>query len=67
MNASGEVLDSSKVSEGYGKKVTGRGGYPGIGQGYDMMTLNALGLSESAVREFLKTRPQFHPYCANEK
>ena len=29
MNASGEVLDSSKVSEGYGKKVTGRGGWTG--------------------------------------
>jgi len=29
MNASGEVVDSSQVSEGYGKKVTGRGGWTG--------------------------------------
>ena len=29
MNASGEVIDSSQVSEGYGKKVEGRGGWTG--------------------------------------
>jgi hypothetical protein len=29
MNANGEVIDSSKVSEGYGKKVSGRGGWTG--------------------------------------
>ena len=29
MNANGAVVDSSKVSEGYGKKVTGRGGWTG--------------------------------------
>lgn len=29
MNAKGEVVDSSKVSEGYGKKVTGRGDWTG--------------------------------------
>lgn len=29
MNASGEVVDSSQVSEGHGKKVTGKGGWTG--------------------------------------
>ena len=29
MNAAGEVVDSSQVSEGYGKKVTGRDGWTG--------------------------------------
>jgi hypothetical protein len=29
MNASGEVVDSSQVSEGYGKSVTGKGGWRG--------------------------------------
>ncbi|MFZ9963639.1 MAG: hypothetical protein ACO3GO_00390 [Terrimicrobiaceae bacterium] len=29
MNASGEVIDSSQVSEGYGKKVNGRNGWTG--------------------------------------
>lgn len=29
MNANGAVVDSSKVSEGYGKKVTGRGDWTG--------------------------------------
>lgn len=28
-------------------------GYPGIGKGYDMMTINALGLTEAAVRKFI--------------
>jgi len=29
MNSNGDVIDSTKVSEGYGKKVTGRGGWTG--------------------------------------
>ena len=28
-------------------------GYPGIGQGYDMMTINALGLNADAVKKFI--------------
>ena len=39
-------------------------GYPGIGQGYDMMTINALGLSEAAVREFIKTKPTYPQFEA---
>ena len=30
--------------------------YPGIGKGYDSMVLAALGLSESAVRDFIKSK-----------
>ena len=41
-------------------------GYPGIGQGYDMMVLNALGLSADAVKAFLAsakpTYPQFEAW-----
>jgi hypothetical protein len=33
--------------------------YPGIGKGYDSMVLAALNLSESAVREFIKTKPSY--------
>ena len=33
--------------------------YPGIGKGYDGMVLAALGLQESAVREFVKTKPSY--------
>jgi hypothetical protein len=39
-------------------------GYPGIGQGYDMMTINALGLSEAVVREFIKTKPTYPQFEA---
>ena len=28
-------------------------GYPGIGKGYDMMTINALGLNADAVKKFI--------------
>lgn len=31
-------------------------GYPGIGKGYDSMVLAALNLSESAVRDFIKSK-----------
>jgi hypothetical protein len=41
-------------------------GYPGIGQGYDMMTCNALGLNADAVKKFIKeskpTYPQFEAW-----
>jgi len=47
-------------------------GYPGIGQGYDMMTCNALGLNPDAVKQFIKekkpTYPQFEAWVkANAK
>jgi len=28
-------------------------GYPGIGQGYDMMVVNALGLKADAVKKYI--------------
>src|SRR5262245_24170069 len=41
-------------------------GYPGIGKGYDAMTLAALGLEEQAVRDYIKknkpTYPQFEAW-----
>jgi uncharacterized protein DUF5069 len=41
-------------------------GYPGIGHGYDAMTLAALGLEEKAVRDYIKqskpTYPQFEAW-----
>jgi hypothetical protein len=41
-------------------------GYPGIGKGFDAMTLAALGLEESAVRDYIKknkpTYPQFEAW-----
>ena len=45
-------------------------GYPGCGKGYDGMTLGALGLSESAVKEFIKsekpTYPQFEAWIKKQ-
>ena len=45
-------------------------GYPGIGKGYDMMTVNALGLTEAAVRGFIKdskpTYPQFEAWIKKQ-
>jgi len=42
-----------KVSlEAAGKLATG---YPGLGQGYDMMTCTALGLDPEAVKTFIKS------------
>ena len=39
-------------------------GYPGIGKGYDMMTINALGLNADAVRKFINdSKPT---YCQFE-
>jgi hypothetical protein len=41
-------------------------GYPGCGKGYDAMVLGALGLSEAAVKDFIKaqkpTYPQFETW-----
>ncbi len=41
-------------------------GYPGIGQGYDMMVINGLGLDPAAVRRFITekkpTYPQFEAW-----
>lgn len=39
-------------------------GYPGIGKGYDAMTIAALGLSEDAVRNFVKSNKP--TYCQFE-
>jgi len=36
-------------------------GYPGIGKGYDAMTIGALGLNEAAVRSFIKTSKPTYP------
>jgi len=39
-------------------------GYPGIGKGYDMMTINALGLNADAVKRFINdSKPT---YCQFE-
>ena len=39
-------------------------GYPGIGKGYDMMTINALGLNADAVKKFINdSKPT---YCQFE-
>ena len=45
-------------------------GYPGIGQGYDMMVITALGLKADAVRSFLSaskpTYPQFEAWVKGQ-
>ena len=45
-------------------------GYPGIGKGYDMMTLNALGLNPDAVKKFISekrpTYPQFESWIRKQ-
>ena len=45
-------------------------GYPGIGKGYDAMTLGALGLNEAAVRQFISsskpTYPQFESWIKKQ-
>jgi hypothetical protein len=47
-------------------------GYPGCGKGYDAMTLTALGVDESAIKDFVKSSkpnyPQFEAWVkANGK
>src|SRR6187455_2444045 len=45
-------------------------GYPGIGKGYDAMTCSALGLSEDAVKAYIKnnkpTYPQFEAWVKSQ-
>ena len=45
-------------------------GYPGIGKGYDMMTINALGLNADAVKKFITenrpTYPQFEAWVKSQ-
>jgi hypothetical protein len=45
-------------------------GYPGIGKGYDAMTLAAIGLNENAVRTYIKsnkpTYPQFEAWVKSQ-
>lgn len=36
-------------------------GYPGIGKGYDMMVISALGLNPDSVRDFIKTSRPTYP------
>jgi hypothetical protein len=39
-------------------------GYPGIGKGYDMMVITALGLHADAVRKFIATKPTYPQFEA---
>src|SRR5437867_3856032 len=45
-------------------------GYPGIGKGYDIMTINALGLKPEAVQKFISenkpTYPQFEAWVKKQ-
>lgn len=45
-------------------------GYPGLGKGYDAMTCAALGLSEEAVKNYIKsnkpTYPQFEAWVKSQ-
>jgi hypothetical protein len=45
-------------------------GYPGIGKGYDMMTISALGLNADAVKKFITeskpTYPQFEAWVKKQ-
>jgi hypothetical protein len=45
-------------------------GYPGCGKGYDAMTLGALGISEQAAKDFIKsskpTYPQFEAWVKKQ-
>ena len=45
-------------------------GYPGIGKGYDMMTITALGLNADAVKKFITdskpTYPQFEAWVRKQ-
>ena len=45
-------------------------GYPGIGKGYDMMTISALGLNADAVKKFITdskpTYAQFEAWVKNQ-
>ncbi len=45
-------------------------GYPGIGQGYDMMVITALGLNADAVKSFISSKkptyPQFEAWVKSQ-
>ncbi len=45
-------------------------GYPGIGKGYDMMVISALGLNADAVKSFISTKkptyPQFEAWVKSQ-
>ena len=45
-------------------------GYPGVGKGYDMMVISALGLDAEAVKKFIKenkpTYPQFEGWVKKQ-
>jgi hypothetical protein len=45
-------------------------GYPGIGQGYDMMVINALGLDANAVKRYISENkpsyPQFEQWVKSQ-
>lgn len=45
-------------------------GYPGIGQGYDMMVISALGLKADAVKSFVSSKkptyPQFEAWVKSQ-
>ena len=45
-------------------------GYPGIGKGYDMMVISALGLTEAGVKKFIAeskpTYPQFEAWVKKQ-
>src|SRR5690554_3555693 len=45
-------------------------GYPGVGAGYDMMVINALGLNADAVKKFISesrpTYPQFEEWVKKQ-
>ena len=53
--------------EARGKLATG---YPGIGKGYDMMTISALGLNADTVKKFISeskpTYPQFEAWIKKQ-
>jgi len=40
-------------------------GYPGIGAGYDMMTINALGLNADAVKSYISQNKPTYPQFEN--
>ena len=55
MNAAGEVVDSNQVSEGYGKKVTGRDGWTGeiLGRPAGGFSRLQIGMSVAEVTRIL--------------
>lgn len=57
------VLHLPRLWQKVSLEVTGKlaDGYPGIGKGYDMMTISALGLNAEAVRKFIATTKPTYP------